>query len=396
MSRILFCWELGQNLGHILGFLPVALELRARGHDVTFVLRDLSRTEQAIGQYGFTCLQCPVWIPKQVGLPAPANYSEMLFRFGFLDPDGLTGQVKAWRSLFSLCDADLLVLDHAPTASLAARGLDIPVTLIGTGFMLPPETAPLPAFRWWQKTPIERLVKSEARTLATMNQVQRRTAMPDFHAVHELFSANTPYLCTIPELDHYPGRAHADYKGPRFASNVGEPPGWPDVDGKKVFAYLYPAHRHFEPVVSALSDLPVSALVYAPGIPAALQRKLASDRVVFSHGLVNLQAVSRDCDAVICHGGHGTVANMLLEACPILALPSQLEQSMIARRIEDAGVGLMAAANAQSPDFHQLLERLLNEETFSASAQQFSDLHGDFDQAQYITELSDHCETLAH
>jgi UDP:flavonoid glycosyltransferase YjiC (YdhE family) len=394
MSRILFCWELGQNLGHILGFLPVALELRKRGHEVVFVLRDLSRVEQTLGQYDFTCLPCPLWIPKAPNLPPQLSYCEMLFRFGFLDPDGLTGLVKAWRSLFELSKADLLVIDHAPTALLAASGLGIPRALFGTGFFNPPRTVPLRPFRWWQKAPLERLVKSEARVLATINSVRANTGLPKLRAVQELFDTEESFLCTLPELDHYPGRKDAVYWGPRFSLDSGDAPHWPEGDSKRVFCYLYPHHRHFEAVLGALSQLPVSAVVYAPRLSPAVKERFASGSLCFSEGAVNMEAARQGCDLAVCHGGHGTVSAMLLAGKPLLLLPSQLEQAMMSRCIVQHNLGLMVNADEKQLDFRQVLERLLGDSAFAESARAFAGRHANFNHARQVGLIADRCEVL--
>ncbi len=48
MARFLFAWELGGDYGHFARLLPVALALRARGHDVVFAVRDLMGAETLV------------------------------------------------------------------------------------------------------------------------------------------------------------------------------------------------------------------------------------------------------------------------------------------------------------------------------------------------------------
>ena len=40
MARIVFAWELGGHTGHVTTLMPIARALRARGHEVQFLLRD--------------------------------------------------------------------------------------------------------------------------------------------------------------------------------------------------------------------------------------------------------------------------------------------------------------------------------------------------------------------
>src|SRR5438445_13046775 len=132
MSRILYAWELGTGYGHLGSVLPLAVRLRARGHEVVFARRDLTPPERFLGRRGFALLQAPVWLSERRGLDLPVSYAEMLANFGFLDRAGLTGMVKAWRQLYALVQPDLLVIDHAPTALLAVRGTGSPLVVIAT------------------------------------------------------------------------------------------------------------------------------------------------------------------------------------------------------------------------------------------------------------------------
>lgn len=128
MSRILCAWELGENYGHMCDFLPLALTLRERGHEIIFALKDLSRAQVILGSYGFPLLQAPVWLPALTGFPMtpPLNYAEILHRVGFLDERGLNGMVKTWLQLYELVQPELLIINSGPTALLAASDTEIP------------------------------------------------------------------------------------------------------------------------------------------------------------------------------------------------------------------------------------------------------------------------------
>src|SRR3989442_1668838 len=86
MSRVLCVWELGSGYGHLGRLLPVALELRERGHDVAFALRELTHSEAFLGKHGFDLMQAPVWMGERRGGDFPINYAEMLGNFGYLYP----------------------------------------------------------------------------------------------------------------------------------------------------------------------------------------------------------------------------------------------------------------------------------------------------------------------
>ena len=42
MARIVFAWELGEGMGHVVPYVPLLKALRSKGHRLLFALRDLS------------------------------------------------------------------------------------------------------------------------------------------------------------------------------------------------------------------------------------------------------------------------------------------------------------------------------------------------------------------
>jgi multidrug efflux pump subunit AcrA (membrane-fusion protein) len=52
VSRILLTWEMGSNLGHLSRLLPLARELKARGHRVLVAARDVALAASVLGPAG--------------------------------------------------------------------------------------------------------------------------------------------------------------------------------------------------------------------------------------------------------------------------------------------------------------------------------------------------------
>ena len=150
MPRILLGWEIGANYGHVMRLATLARELARRGHEPVFAVKELTHVETVLRDDRFRVFQAPVWMGRVTGLVDPAGFAETLLRFGFLHPDALTGMCRAWRHLFAAVDPQMLVLDYAPTALLASRGLGLPRVLYGDSFTMPPRTEPMPAYRWWE------------------------------------------------------------------------------------------------------------------------------------------------------------------------------------------------------------------------------------------------------
>jgi len=396
MKHIVYVWEMGQGLGHLMGFLPLALELRRRGHRVTFVMKDLSRAEQFLTPHNFEFFQAPIWLPKAVGIPGAVTFSDILLKFGFLDFKGITSLCRAWRSLLAVIKPDLLILDHAPTALLATTGLGIPRALIGTGYFSPPHTKPLPPLMWWQKIPNEQLVQSEQRILNVVNQTLTELSHPSFNALHELFHVEEDFICTFSELEHYQGRSETEYWGPRFSLDEGMAPSWPMGEEKRVFAYLNPHYQHFDLLMQTLNSLPVCVLVVGLGASRQQIVKYQSPRIHLVNSVVNVNKVGQECDLAINHGGHGTASAMLLAGKPLLVLPNHVEQLIMAKNIEKLNLGRYVEIKAKKPNFKSMLKCLIFEEKFSDNAKLFAEKYQEFDHEKQILLMANRSVELMH
>jgi len=393
---ILYVWELGMDLGHILRFLPLAWRLRDRGHEVVFALRDLQHAESAVGKYGFPVVQAPFWmaVPKNLPNP-PLNYAEIILRYGFLTDAGLKGLVKAWRHLYKYVHADLIIADHSPSALLAAYTMDLKRATIGTGFCVPPRVNPTPNMRPWKKVNADRLKKADAVALANANRVIADLGGRPLKLLADLFRVDEEFLCSFSELDHYPNRHGGHYWGPVFNVDEGVKLNWPEGEGRRVFAYLKPGHRDFEVVLKALDKLGIRALVYAPRIPAQLREKYQSARMTISPEPIRLDAILKDCELGICHAGFGTVSAMLLAGIPLLLLPTQLEQLLTAKRVVTLGMGLLAdAEQKKKPDYRELLKRLLSESGFLDAARAFAAKYAKFNQTAQVNAMAARIEKI--
>ncbi|MDP2794924.1 MAG: hypothetical protein Q8O25_12745, partial [Sulfurisoma sp.] len=332
MARIVFAWKLGGDYGHLARMLPVALELRRRGHQPVFVARELLGAEVLLAPHDIAWFQAPLWTGQVTNLPEAAGYAELLMRFGFLNPRALTGIARAWRNLLEALRADMLVMDHAPTALLATRGLQLPRVNLGDGFCIPPATRPLPLFRWWQRGNPARQADSEERVRQVANEVLFALGAPPLICLAELLDCDASLFCSFAELDHYPGRAGGEFIGPLFALGQGAPAAWPAGDAPRVFAYLKPGYAALDRVLAALRDAPVRVLAHVPGASRDTLTRFASATLRFSEAPVDIEGARAACELAICHGGHGTTAAMLLAGKPLLLLPMHSEQGMTAHR----------------------------------------------------------------
>jgi UDP:flavonoid glycosyltransferase YjiC (YdhE family) len=395
MARILYCWELGEDLGHISNFLPVALALRARGHTVIAALHELGRAEAVFGPHGIPLLQAPVWLQPPAEAPhPPQSFAEMLIHFGFADPPGLTAMLRGWRNLIALADPDLMIADHAPTALLAARSRGVPSATYGAGFFLPPFTTPLPKLRPWLTIPAKRLLGSEQAVLAGANAALAAFGAAPLATLADLYRGAEHFLMTYPELDQFPMRAGGQYRGVILSTASGAVPDWPAGAGPKVFAYLKPQFADLEKVLTLLTALDCRVILYCGGLPARARADLSNSRIRISPRPYDITRAAAECDLALCHAGQGTVAAILLAGKPLLLLPFQLEQFLLSQRVAQLGAGVFIDPDAREKDHAGALRALLSEPRFAENARAFARKYASAMQPQIIAAIAERCEGM--
>ncbi len=408
MAHFLFAWELGGGLGHAGRIKPLALEVQRRGHATTLVLRDLVQTDQVLREVPGERLQAPLWMFRTVGVPEPpVSLAEILLSNGYLQPQHLRAQVQGWLSALRLCGAQALVCDYAPTAVLAARVAGLPVATLGIGFYMPPDVQPLPPFRDWEPLAAGRVAHAEAQVLATVNAVLHSFDRPPLQRLWQLFAGDRPLLCSWPEFDHYAVTAAAPaaaplarrdvrWFGPNFTANAaGQAPPWPAGPGPRVFAYLKSAHPDHVQVLQALDQAGCRTLCYLPELASGKPPPYQAASVAYSAAPVPLGPVFADeCALVVCHAGEATLAQALLAGVPVLLLPMNPEQFLMARAVGRTGAGLNAAEQARPLLYTALVRQLLQTSSFTAAARAFAARYASFSHAAQTQALGDQFEAL--
>jgi UDP:flavonoid glycosyltransferase YjiC (YdhE family) len=394
--KVLYAWEIGEDLGHITQFLPLALELRRRGHDVVTALRELPRAENIIGRHGITMLQAPIWQGELLDPPRPpVSYAEILFFFGYLDASRLTAMIRAWTALISLIEPDIIIADHAPTALIAARLLGIRRTTMGSGFFLPPATSPLPNMRPWSNVSSERLMQSDQRALTEINAALRTLSTRPLERLSDLFECSKHFLITFPELDHYASRASVQYYGPILGPEGGAVAEWPRGSGPRVFAYLKPHYQEMEEVLDGLTAFGCRTAAFIGGIPAQTLARIQSNTISVSQRPYDIKRAASECDFGVCHAGHGTICELLLKGKPLLLLPIHLEQYLVAQRVSEAGAGVVVERENPRRDFKAAIGQIINNPDFARQARQFASHYSSVTSLSSVTRIADECETIA-
>lgn len=396
MAHFYLCWELGAGLGHAARLKSLALPLRARGHRVSLVLRDLVQPRRLLADSALALLQAPVWLHRTAGLPAvQTSLAEILLAVGYLDADALAGLCEGWRGLLRQGQADLVIADYAPTALLAARSLGIPGVAVGTGFQVPPAGQPLPPLVLNEADPPSpaRLRAAEARVLDSANRVLSLHGAPPLAHACALLRGDDALLCTWPELDHYARGGDGPWLGPNLAPPAGGEAAWPAGTGPRVFAYLRAGHPGSREALEALVRQGCRVLCYMPEVAGGAPAPVASPQLAFARAPVSMASALDGCELVACHAGEATTTQALLAGRPLLMLPVSAESFLMARRVAQIKAGINAPAGPR--DWDGCVRALLDAPRYREAAGAFARRYAGFDGARQAEALADRLEALA-
>jgi UDP:flavonoid glycosyltransferase YjiC (YdhE family) len=395
VSRILLAWEMGSNLGHLSRLLPLGRRLKARGHSVLAVVRDLSLAARILGPADIPFVQAPQMSVALKLSAQPASYADLLRHTGWADATQLWGMVQAWMNVLRLFPADIAVMDHSPTALLAARCTNTPCALIGTGFELPPLRQTLPTFPGFPGATTENASRAEAEVLKNANLVLTAARAPRLQALSDLFRVERRWLTTFAELDHYGPRATEQYVGPIGEFEKGERLEWPNGGSHRVFAYLRADTPHLSAVLRSLGACDAAVLCYGPGIPFHETAALTSPRFIVASRPVELQPLLQDASLCVSYSPAGTVASTLLRGVPQLLAPAHVEAQLTARRVECLGAGLTLYGKPSELRVADMLQKLLSFSHFKTKASAFAAQYRGFDSGYAADNIVDKIESIA-
>lgn len=366
MAHVVMCWELGGDLGHVARMKPLAEALHARGHRVSFIVREALAAQRLLDPARYLWLQAPLQADTAPKSYIPTrNLAHIIHNVGFHSEQALTGRVQAWRNLYKLLEPDVLVFDHSPTALLAARGMQLRRIILGTGFGVPPVLDPMPTFESTDKG--DGLAVAEKGIVERANAVLTRMGIERLRSLVDIYQADAKLLFTLKELDHYAQRKNGDYWGPPLQEG-GAAPEWPGGGPKRVFAYLKPFGT-LPALLASLKEAGHSTLIYMSRQEGA---PVTAPNLHYAPRPVDLVRAAAESDLVICHSGHGTVSATLLGGKPLLLLPLNIEQRMLAARVAGAGAALVAPALKPEGMQSKFLQ-LLAEPKYTAAARTFAE-----------------------
>jgi UDP:flavonoid glycosyltransferase YjiC (YdhE family) len=194
-----------------------------------------------------------------------------------------------------------------------------------------------------------------------------------------MFEVDDIVITNFVELDHYARlRPAADLERVSFCGPIGAQvanavaPPWPadSKNSKRIFAYLKPDYPHLAATLAALAACGEPCVIYGLGADnKALPANAANLHV--SAQPIDIARAGAECTMGICHAG-GTSTMLLHAGCPLLLLPTQLEQYLEGARISELGAGLVVNPEEKQPDIAGALTRLLADAQFAQHAKEFA------------------------
>ncbi len=382
MAKILYVWELGGGYGHIDRMFHIGSKLARLGHDVEYAVRDVAKT-WARYPHQATILQAPYYIRNGATLPLAENYSDILLRCGFADADELFGLVQSWQAIYRSVQPDLILVEHAPAAMLAAKSLDLAYCLVGTGFIVPPnQQSPMPTLQPWKSSPVEMLQDMDRQVVENANRVLAGSQQDSISQVSELLCGEESMLLSWPETDHYGERDSGHYLGPILDTVRGhEVKKWAIARQPRVFAYLSARYRHYQSMLDQLLGGPVNMLVHARDFSYTNPDVHSSHNIHISPKPLDTEWAMQFADLVICHGGQATTLFALKTSTPLLILPQQLEQAVLAYRLNQTGLASSLHSGAEI-NWSEVIATLLEQSDKNQRLQDFG--------RKYSAHNSDH------
>ncbi len=417
----------GGGFGHLSRCLALADELLRQGWQVAFVLGGAHADRLAAE--GWTVFAPPSPPPTPLRRwsdallrrlrPAPTYlfFSDLNFqvvRDGFHSPQTVDHQVQWELDVVRRFRPHLLVGDAWLLTSIVGRLADLPVVQIVRAAAHPA----CPNLVWWRPLPSQ-LQPPDIRPV--FNPLLEQWKLPPIQRAEDLFDGTVLLVPSIPTLDPPPPDAQrTHYVGPLVRSTAQQhlPDGLDPLPRDRPLVYVTmgggSAPRRGLDLMrlweTAFSGTGWQIVISTGGQPVPRRTPRAENFSVRSW-LPGAALIER-ADAVLFHGGYGTMMETVRAGVPSVVLPSHTEQECNGRRLEQNGAAQVLAPGEEElfphtgqwsggtfvtlisnhltvtpAQIHESVSRLLNNQDYRTSAEQLAREQGNYHGAAQAVEL---------
>ena len=392
--RVLIANEIDGGRRLLDRVLAVAQALSGAGWDVTLGLRQPEPLAEPARQRGWRTLTAPAWRAEAPPGFIASSYADLLLNFGFLTQDSLRDIVTGWRRVLEQERPDLVIADFAPAMLLAARLSGVKVACLGDGYTVPPRVAPFPNMRLYADPPPTHMAVSDGRALASANAVLTAAGGAPLPQLADMLAVPETFLCTFPELDHYPDRGDGAYYGEVFLPETGVAPDWPAGPAERILVRLSARHGAFNALLDALAGLGLPSVVHARDLDAERAAALSRPGVRVITGPLDRAAALQACDFVVCDGlADGVPA--LLASRPLLVFPVAVEQMMALYRLNHQGLAHGLPPDSDVAAIAGGLRRLLDDAPCRRGVANFARAYTGYSPALATRAIVEACDGLA-
>jgi len=284
---------------------------------------------------------------------------------------------------------------RVPCAVLVPNVVSLPaegMPPFGTGFM-PPE-GPLGRARDRALNGfVDRLWN---RRLPELNRTRAALGLPPLARLLEQYERPERVLALTGAAFDFPAAlpANVRYVGPQL-----DDPGWaepwrpPDGDDRPfvlvAMSTTFMDHvDQLQRAVTALGALPVRGLVTTGPVVDPGQIR-APDGVTVVRSAPHRQVLAH-ADALVTHGGHGTVIKGLVAGVPIVCMPTGRDQPDNAARLVRRGAGVKVSKNASPAKVAAAVRRVLDDSSFRRCATRLGEqLRAEAESGAALAELEE-------
>lgn len=397
--KVLVVLELGAHLGHLLRLQPVMRALEFSGHEILLAVPDPAAAHKLLGDPRVKYVKCPT-THSQTGTKKPESevvcYADILARYAFGQDEGLAHALDLWAALIGQCRPDVLLIEFAPLALLAARLHRLPAVHLAIGWEAPPASSTLPIIRPRKLLDKASVVALEASMVRRINHHCSNAGVVGLEWLSDLYKSAIQLLATLPETDHFGPRPRGRYIGPLFSTEFGPVVQWPKPSPQRtpcrVFVYLQPDRSNLE-ILKALKAVGSQVIAVLPGLQANAAERLSDDLVQLYAHPVRLAGLLEQADITITNGGHGLNAASLLAGTPSLLIPRSVEHAMSAKRIHSIGAAHVLSLDQVAARAREAIEELLNDAGACHAAKAIARKYASCTQDSVIAKIVDAVET---